>query len=99
MKAPNPWHPMDKPIDLKHLGKLIEELGECTQAASRCLIQGIDKTHPNTGKANKEWLEQELADVLANITLVCVHFNLDLTAIANREHDKMIMLEQWHVMA
>jgi hypothetical protein len=51
--ALNPWHPMSKPIDLKHLGKLIEELSEANSAAARCLIQGIDQVEPITHKPNQ----------------------------------------------
>lgn len=67
----NPWIPMSKPIDIKHLGKLAEELGEASSAVARCLIQGIDESEPVTGKLNRQWLEDELADVCANIQLVC----------------------------
>lgn len=38
----NPWVPMSRPIDLKHLNKLNEELAEALSASSRCLMQGID---------------------------------------------------------
>lgn len=33
-----PWTPMAKPIDIKFIGKLIEELNKAGSAASRCLI-------------------------------------------------------------
>jgi hypothetical protein len=64
--ALNPWRPMTRPIDLKHLGKLGEESNELGAAISRCIIQGIDEREPVTGKPNRQWLAEEIADVLAN---------------------------------
>lgn len=95
----NPWHPMKEAVDLKHLGKLAEECGECVSATNRCMIQGINETEPVTGKPNKEWLEDEIADVLANIQLVRFHFKLDNDRIVARAARKIELLRQWHVMA
>lgn len=96
--ALNPWRPMSKPIDQKHIGKLIEELGEATSAAARCLIQGIDEKEPITHKLNRDWLSEELADVLANIDLVVEHFGLDRTRMAVRVDRKKTHLRGWHSM-
>lgn len=96
--ALNPWHPMSKPIDLKHLGKLAEELGEASSAVARCIIQGIDEREPITHKLNREWLEDELVDVLANIELVMTHFGLDRTRMEERMLRKMAHLSGWHSM-
>lgn len=96
--ALNPWVPMTRPIDLKHLGKLGEELGELVAAKERCVIQGIDECEPITGKLNREWLEDELADVLANIELVTEHFGLDRTWMRERMNRKMAYLRGWHSM-
>lgn len=96
--ALNPWRPMARPIDLKHLGKLLEELGEAISATSRCLIQGIDECEPITGKSNQAWLEDELADVLANIELVQDHFNLDRGRMYERIERKKAHLRGWHSM-
>ncbi|WP_316234631.1 hypothetical protein [Bradyrhizobium sp. SZCCHNR1020] len=89
---------MRRPIDLKHLGKLAEELNECGSAVARCLIQGIHEREPVTGKLNRDWLEEEIADVLANIRLVQDHFNLDVHRIAERRQNKMAHLRAWHAM-
>lgn len=97
--ARNPWHPMADSVDLKHLGKLGEELGECSAAVSRCLIQGIDKAEPVTGKPNREWLEDEIADVAANMELVAARFGLDKERIAERAQRKVAQLRTWHDMA
>lgn len=96
--ALNPWNPMTRPIDLKHLGKLNEELNEAGAAVSRCIIQGIDEAEPISGKVNREWLEDELADVLANIDLVMTHFNLDVPRMFLRSERKKEHLRGWHSM-
>lgn len=95
----NPWHPMTDPVDLKTLGKFLEELGECTAAASRCVIQGVDEAEPVTGKINREWLQEEIADILAGADLTIERFKLDREAIATRCARKMLALYRWHVMA
>ncbi len=96
--ALNPWHPMTEPIDLMHLGKLGEELNEVGSAVSRCIIQGIDECEPVTRKSNREWLEDELADVLANIELVTQHFGLNRDRMRARSDRKITHLRGWHSM-
>lgn len=90
---------MKDPVDQKTIGKFLEELGECTAAASRCFIQGIDEREPVTGKLNREWLEEEIADVLANIELVGKRFGLDQKATGERVARKIAHLRKWHSMA
>lgn len=99
LKDASPWHPIDNKVDLKHLGKLNEELGEAISAVSRCIIQGVDEEHPITGKSNREWLEDELADVLAGINLVSLRFELNEDRMNERAAKKMAHLKQWHDMA
>lgn len=95
MKA-NPWQPMTKPIDLKHLGKLIEELGELQAALARCIVQGIDECEPVTGKPNRQWLIEELSDVYAGIHLLNRHFDVPIDMA--RYNRKVEMLKSWHGM-
>lgn len=99
MRAPNPWHPESDPVALKHLGKLGEEAAELGAAVSRCIIQGIDEREPVTGKLNREWLEDEIADVLANAELVSLHFGLDGDRMMARKLRKMGHLRAWHALA
>lgn len=94
----SPWVPMTRPIDLKHLGKLNEELSECGAAVSRCVIQGINEMEPVTDKVNRRWLEEEIADVLANVEMVMEHFGLDRDFIAMRRIRKKNNLRRWHMM-
>jgi NTP pyrophosphatase (non-canonical NTP hydrolase) len=96
LREPNPWHPITVPIDLKHLGKLSEEAGELCAAISRCIIQGVDEREPVTGKQNAEWLEDEIADVMANMHLVVTHFQLDIVRILERKQKKEMHLRKWH---
>ena len=89
---------MTRPVDVKHLGKLGEEVNELGSAISRCIIQGIDECDPVTGKQNRQWLQDEIADVLANIELVREHFGLDSDAISLRVEKKKRHLRAWHSM-
>lgn len=95
----NPWHPMRDPVALKHLGKLSEELGEAQAAVARCIIQGIGEAEPVTGKPNRQWLQEELADVLTNIELVVRHFDLASDEMLDRVIRKSTDLRKWHEMA
>lgn len=92
----SPWVPITNKCDLKHLGKLAEELGECGAAVARCIIQGVASVEPVTLKPNHQWLEDEIADVLANIDLCISHFELDPGIIAIRKERKKKMLSDWH---
>jgi NTP pyrophosphatase (non-canonical NTP hydrolase) len=85
--------------DLKALGKLAEELSECAAAVARCIIQGIDESEPVTHKPNRQWLEEEIADVRANISLVVARFGLDTEKIEDRERDKYVRLRAWQLGA
>lgn len=92
----SPWHPINNPVLLKALGKLMEELGECQSAAARCVIQGVDEKEPTTGKVNRRWLEEEIADVRANVELVEHLLNLDVEFINKRKAKKYVNLLRWH---
>lgn len=94
----SPWVPMSSPIDLKHLGKLAEEINEAGAAISRCIIQGIDEKEPVTGVVNRVWLQNELADVLAGIELCVEHFGLDAATMTTRCLRKKAGLRRWHQM-
>lgn len=96
--ALNPWKPMTDALAVKHLGKLGEEANELGSAISRCIIQGVDECEPVTRKANRQWLQDEIADVLANIELVREHFGLDADAISIRVERKKKHLRGWHSM-
>lgn len=92
----NPWRPITDARALKFLGKLGEEAGELSSAVSRCIIQGIDEAEPVTGKINREWLEDEIADVMANIELVATEFGLNTGRMGDRMAAKVDRLRIWH---
>ena len=94
----NPWQPITHAIDLKHLGKLAEEVNELGAAIARCIIQGIDEFEPVTGKTNREWLMDEIADVRANVALCVNHFKLDDSYMDSRMFQKVKLLQKWHNM-
>lgn len=92
----SPWRPTTNLMDLAHLGKLAEELGECSAAVARCTIQGIEEAEPVTGKPNRQWLEEEIGDVLAGIELAIRNFDLNRAAILARRAKKINYLTDWH---
>lgn len=95
---PSPWQPITKSIDLKHLGKLAEEINELGSAIARCIIQGLHEREPVSGKLNIEWLEDEIADVLAGINLASSHFKLNTQGMDIRRLRKQKQLAKWHNM-
>jgi len=99
LRDANPWHPIADPVDLKHLGKLAEEANELGSAIARCIIQGVDECEPVTGKLNRQWLQDEIADVQANLDLVIERFGLDEEAMDARAAKKRRHLKQWHDLA
>ena len=66
---PSPWVPISDPRTLKVLGKFVEELGECVEAA-------IQRVHRSTDD-HTDALQSEIADVLCNIELVDEHLCLN----------------------
>lgn len=95
----SPWHPMTDAKSVKILGKLMEELGELQAAVARCLIQGIEEKEPVTGKPNKEWLTEEIADVKAQILHTMIQFDLNTAEIHKRQERKFNLTGNWHRMA
>lgn len=91
-----PWNPETDRVRLALLGKLLEELGEATQIAARCIIQGIDGIDPDDCTINRIVLEAELADVFAAASLVIKAFELTESAIAFRAERKSEHLLLWH---
>ncbi|RWE37459.1 hypothetical protein [Mesorhizobium sp.] len=92
---PSPWTPETDPVRLKVLGKLIEEFSEGGSAAARCIIQGVNEAEPVTGKINRVWLEDELADALANIRRTIESLGLDHERINLRAERKYAYITRW----
>lgn len=109
----NPWHPINDPVLLKTLGKLGEEINECGAAVMRCIIQGVDEREPVTGKLNRDWLEEEIADAQANFEIAVQKIvevqarieettallQLDRVKMRARVERKRAAYVAWHEMA
>lgn len=89
------WQPITDQLMLAYLGKLGEEVCECGAAIFRCIIQGIHEAEPKTGKINKSWLEDEVADVLALLDHAIVGLDLDQRRIADRRTRKVAFKAPW----
>lgn len=94
---PNPWHPLSNPVDLKVMGKFSEEINELGAAIARCIIQGVDEREPVTGKLNREWVEDEMADFQANMELVQERFGFKIDP--ERVKRKKAYQTIWHNQA
>lgn len=92
----SPWHPTINLTDLAVLGKLGEELGECSAAVGRCIVQGITGSEPVTHEPNRIMLEKEMADVLACVEHTIRRFNLNRAAILARRTVKIDQHAEWH---
>lgn len=91
----SPWQPITNPRQIKIIGKCIEELNEMSSALARVLIQGIDEVEPVTGKPNRQWLEEEYADMMVTTAFVFEEFGLSYDHIANRALKKTEYLTPW----
>ncbi len=92
---PSDWQPITDRHDLAVLGKLGEETCELGSALFRCVIQGIDECEPRTLKVNREWVTEEVADVLAMATIAIQRLGLNVTAIQERRDRKIAYKEPW----
>lgn len=94
--TPSDWIPISNLVDLAHLGKLGEELGEAVKILNRCLIQGMDGADPDEGTINRVELAKELADVRAQIELCAQRFQFDQLMMLEREERKKAHKRAWH---
>lgn len=96
LRDAQPWLPTLDPVELAMGLKTIEEMGEGVSAVARCLMQGINESEPVTKKPNKEWLEDELADIQAAATFLINRYKLDGERMLERRLRKYAHLNQWH---
>lgn len=89
------WVPTTDETELKVLGKFLEELGECSNAVARVLIQGVEDVEPTTKVPNRQWLSDEIADIMATASIVIEHYGLDLEAVNARIFSKYDYLKDW----
>lgn len=90
-----PWYVETSSQRLRRFGKTLEELGELQAVVACCIIQGIDEVDPSSGKLNRKRLEEEIADVYAQLSLLMGVFNLDQQFIYTRSNDKVDQMHTW----
>lgn len=91
----NPWTPDDDPHHARRVGKTLEELGEAVAVLARISIQGLDAVDPGTGKTNRQRLQDELADVQAQIGCTVLTLDLDQGYMARRTAEKVCLMAEW----
>ncbi len=94
----NKWTPTTDLMTLRRMGKLTEELGELQSVAARVVIQGIDEIDPGSGKVNRQRLEHEIADVMAQCAVTISAFRLDSRAIEARQLEKEKQMAEWEAL-
>jgi NTP pyrophosphatase (non-canonical NTP hydrolase) len=82
-------------LTLNGLAKLAEELGELQQVVGKKIAYYDVDIHPD-GTSLSQRLEEEMADVLAAITVVRDNLNLSKAAIHVRRAKKVEIFKQWH---
>ena len=89
------WIPITDKYTLAVLGKAGEEICEGGSAIFRCIIQGINEKEPVTGKVNRHWLEDEIADIRAMLNHVEIRLGLDMERIGQRQKAKFRYKARW----
>lgn len=92
------WVPTTDLLILRRMGKLMEELGELSSVAARCIIQGIDEIDPASQDSNRIRLEQEIADVYAQLDETVTLLALDWRYIRDRRLGKRERMAEWEAM-
>lgn len=92
---PSNWRPESNELVLAALGKQVEECGELIAALGRCICQGVNERHPVTGKPNKQWVEEEMADVRALLAYNVQLLELDPQSILDRLVKKTRYQKSW----
>lgn len=97
---PSPWNPPNlTQLERKALGKTGEETNELSTVLFRIHIQGLDEKVPGEDtKTNRQWLEEEIADVMATMALTAKHLKLDVDFIETRFAKKTTYLEKWYML-
>ncbi len=92
------WHCEKNEYYLRRFGKALEENNELGAVLARCIIQGIDEIDPSSGKTNRQRMQEEVADVYTQLTLLEQTFNLNGFAISERIQDKMASMHKWELL-
>lgn len=95
------WEKDTTPHQDRRIGKTIEELGELMAVLGRIGIQGLDAIDPSSGKTNRLRMQEESADVLAQLNCNFSPFGMDSKLIIERTAEKVLKMDEWeaHYMA
>ncbi len=94
----NKWEPTMSPLILRRMGKTIEEAGELLDVCGRVIIQGIDEIDPGTDLTNRQRLENEIADVYAQLDETVLMLELKVSAISRRRAHKRGLMGEWEAL-
>lgn len=95
MKAMTKWTPDCNPHQARRIGKTLEELHELGAVLARISIQGLDAVDPGTGKTNRQRMNEETADVIAQINRNFHAFAMPADDIDKRVQEKEAMMAEW----
>ena len=79
----------------RRLGKLGEEMGELQQIKERILLQGMEENNPSTARKLIFELEDEIADVYAQLDETVEGFDLNKEVIEGRRNQKRKLMQDW----
>lgn len=94
----SPWVPTTNLMELRRLGKTIEELGELVAVLGRSVCQGLDGVDPSSGNTNLHNIEREQADVLAQMELNVGAFKLNAEFMGRRVAEKQRQMHEWEAL-
>jgi NTP pyrophosphatase (non-canonical NTP hydrolase) len=92
------WVPETNPMILRRVGKTGEECAELSKVCSRITIQGLAGVDPATGESNRQALQKEIADVVAQCYTTINALNLDDEAVRVRCVEKQRQMAEWEAM-
>ena len=91
-KLPDP-----KVIEDAGISEVLVALARCSTAVARCIIQGIDESHPVTKRPNKIWLDWAMNDVVAlGYGMLYHQVPSDTTHVPKRIIEKVEHKQAWH---
>lgn len=95
MGEPSPWRPEKNQTLLALLGKASEEAAELINILCRAIIQGIEEKDPKTDVPNIIAIQDEVADMEAQLMLLKEYLDLNRKYIAERANAKFQHKDKW----
>lgn len=92
------WVPINDPMLQRRMGKTGEECAELGAVVARIGIQGIDEVDPSSQKTNRQRLEEEIADVYAQLDECINRLGLRGDFIESRRQTKRGYMQEWEEM-